>query len=420
MRFLLSSFVILFSFNSFAAIHHHEHDHNEPPHMPLELTFQESLNLAKQYKKLKNFSTLSTEIKASIRGGEKMNKWMQEVNSQRPVDQKIRLTSKGTRKGIPVDNPKKYGPSTIRDKYNQLNRDMPSSLIDVIYGNRSISKSLPVADDIFITWARQVSRLYQTAVRWQGSIPYLSYYTARRRDDVRGYYHLKNMVDVDNKLQNFSTLSNQEQVAIKEHLLGLCFNTQEEDAWCEKDFKKYLGNDDLLGMKNRYWKRGKSTWDKFFKITGPRRDVTWSSKNPNEMRVPFKNISDQRIADWLKENVEDEFKRPLKNWEMLIDYKRGGWGTARLNFQSGVTPHVTGGNTIVMDKNVSIDEYTVQWTIRHEFGHILRLPDCYVEFYDEKNKLMINYQLDTTDLMCSRAGDMNDRIYNELKRVYFK
>ena len=72
------------------------------------------------------------------------------------------------------------------------------------------------------------------------------------------------------------------------------------------------------------------------------------------------------------------------------------------------------------DANTPLEEYEVQWTIRHEFGHILRLPDYYVEFYDTHEDIAINYQLDTTDLMCSRAGDFNERIYTELKRVYFR
>lgn len=73
-----------------------------------------------------------------------------------------------------------------------------------------------------------------------------------------------------------------------------------------------------------------------------------------------------------------------------------------------------------MDSNTDIQEYGVRWTIRHEFGHILRLPDCYTEFYDTKEQVMVNYQLDTTDLMCSRAGLMNERIYQELKKHYQK
>jgi hypothetical protein len=79
---------------------------------------------------------------------------------------------------------------------------------------------------------------------------------------------------------------------------------------------------------------------------------------------------------------------------------------------------VSDGNTIVIDRNTDIDEYEVRWTIRHEFDHVLRLPDCYIEFYDQELGAAVNYQIDTSDLMCSRAGNINQRIVDELKRVY--
>ena len=138
------------------------------------------------------------------------------------------------------------------------------------------------------------------------------------------------------------------------------------------------------------------------------------------MEVTFKDPKNEVIADWLKVNIEDEFRRPLLNWNLEMRFIRGGWFTAYLEFKKNVTPHVSGGNKVVMDANTDIEEYGVRWTIRHEYGHILRIPDCYHEFYDKERNLMINYQLDVTDLMCSRAGVMNDRIYEELKRVYYK
>jgi hypothetical protein len=73
-----------------------------------------------------------------------------------------------------------------------------------------------------------------------------------------------------------------------------------------------------------------------------------------------------------------------------------------------------------MDENRNIQDYDVKWTIRHEFGHILGLPDCYVEFYDAKKAVMIDYQIDITNLMCSRRGHLQAKHYEELKRNYYK
>lgn len=84
------------------------------------------------------------------------------------------------------------------------------------------------------------------------------------------------------------------------------------------------------------------------------------------------------------------------------------------------TPHVKGlgSNHIVMNSNSSLDDWDTQWTIRHEFGHVLGLPDCYVEFYEEEKNLITNYQIDVEDLMCSRRGVMNQRIVDELRSNY--
>ncbi len=138
------------------------------------------------------------------------------------------------------------------------------------------------------------------------------------------------------------------------------------------------------------------------------------------MSVIFKDPNNSVISDWLKVNIEDEFKRPLLNWGLEFNLiQTNSSSVAYLRFEPKVTPHVSGGNVIVMDQNTPIEEYEVQWTIRHEYGHILGLPDCYQEFYEPEKKLITQYQLDITDLMCSRAGDMNDRIYKELKRNYY-
>ncbi len=137
------------------------------------------------------------------------------------------------------------------------------------------------------------------------------------------------------------------------------------------------------------------------------------------MNVVFNTPSLPKFIPYLKNNIEDEFR--WENWGMKMTFGNYSSGP-RLVFETGVVPHVNGlgGDTITMDSNQPIEEYESQWTIRHEFGHVLGLPDCYHEFYDTDLKAYVNYQLDITDLMCSRAGNIKERIYLELKKAYAK
>ena len=73
-----------------------------------------------------------------------------------------------------------------------------------------------------------------------------------------------------------------------------------------------------------------------------------------------------------------------------------------------------------MDANAPLTEYDVKWTIRHEYGHVLGFPDCYLEFWDKELKAIVSYQLDTSDLMCSRRGHLKQRHFDALRDAYFR
>jgi hypothetical protein len=73
---------------------------------------------------------------------------------------------------------------------------------------------------------------------------------------------------------------------------------------------------------------------------------------------------------------------------------------------------------IVMDANLDFQDPSTSIMIQHEFGHILGLKDCYVQFYDPTEKVFINYQLDTANIMCSRAGRVLPQHVAELKHAY--
>lgn len=406
-------------------------------HLPLDLTFEESLKLheqIKQYERLKNnedeekndvadyYRKYDKDLKEAIKAGEKLSAWLKKINEARSGEDQVRLTSKETqsRSGIPVDRPFRYSPKIVKERTDKIKEGLNPKVAAVFYGKEPISKEMYVSKEEFIKFGRKISGTYQIAVRWKGSLRWMDWYKRASLRDVRGLYYLKKVENLDDKLTQYSRQSEEVQGKLKELLVKTCMTGNGKRKTCETTFQEYLKENKLVLFKAKVIATAMRTWNAFFDISRPRNDVEWIPAGQNEMRVVFKNIKDPEIAAWLKENVEEEFKFEPEDFTMTLKYIRGNWGTAYLEFKPGVTPHVAGGNKLVMDANQDIKEYSVQWTIRHEFGHILRLPDCYHEFFDTEKMEMVNYQLDTSDLMCSRAGKMNERIYKELERVYKK
>ena len=73
-----------------------------------------------------------------------------------------------------------------------------------------------------------------------------------------------------------------------------------------------------------------------------------------------------------------------------------------------------------MDENVPADNEVSSSVFQHEFGHVLGFPDCYVEFYDEGEQKMINYQIDTGNIMCSRIGKVTGLHRDAIRAAYAK
>tara|TARA_B100001971_G_C18268008_1_gene596142 strand:+ start:77307 stop:78626 length:1320 start_codon:yes stop_codon:yes gene_type:complete len=409
-------------------------------HLPLDLTFEESLKLYKDFKRNKAQSSLiknSTEfnvlgntfeaydddMRLVINSGSRLSQWLRKINTQPSTSaQPVRLTSQGTQRGIPVERPSKYSPKIVSERFATLKERMPKEVFDILYGTKPIPSTLPsgVTKEEFIQMARYASGLYQTATRWNMMQPYMRGLIARSARDIRGYLFLKKLDQAKTIIANIDSYNEEQQATLLRALVDICHNATNNKAGCTEAINKPSNRAHLAQAYDIYMPRAEMVYKSFFEISNPRTDIEWVPAGPNVMRVVFKNIQDPEIAKWLKENVEDEFKLDKENFSLELNYIPGNSGTAFLEFKPGVTPHVSGGNKIVMDSNTDIQEYGVRWTIRHEFGHILRLPDCYTEFYDTKEQVMVNYQLDTTDLMCSRAGLMNERIYQELKKHYQK
>lgn len=391
--------------------------HGEAPlHLDLEMTMEEYQAHLKKIPK----STLKLDDPAVTYGiqlGERLSQWINLVNTRRSPETAVRLTSPQTRRGTPIDKASQYSPKIIGENTKKVLEEMPAKMKAVILKQIDMTSELPLDDETFILHARKLSKVYQDAARYKSVDQYRSYYTQAATRDIRGYYYLKSNKITAENLRDRALIPQDQVEPIKNALTGLCRNAQ-TGINCKSAVELAFSENKIAEFYKNYMPVGEATWKQFFDIPGygVRKDIVWQG---NTMITPFNTPTIPKFLPYLKDNIEAEFR--WKNWSLKMNFGTFPDGPL-LKFEPNVVPHVNalGGNEIVMDSNQPIEEYESQWTIRHEFGHVLGLPDCYHEFYDVNLNAYVNYQLDITDLMCSRAGDMNERIYKELKRVYKK
>ncbi len=403
MTFLLS---LVFATGAFAA----------PLHLDLEISSAEYRAILKKNSVNKSKQIDDPAIEDAIKLGERLSKWIAKVNTGRTAETAIRLTSATTRRGIPIDKPNKYSPAIIKTDTQKILAELPAEMKAVLITTSELPGTIPLDDETFITFARRLDRNYQSAARYKSVDVYRYYYIDAAKKDVRGYHYLMTNKITDIELRDVTIIPAEEAGKIKEALTLVCLNSISNLAKCKTDVADAFAKNTVAAFYTKHIKASQKTWNDFFNIpvSARRTDINWTG---NTAVVPFNTPEIAKFIPYLQNNIEDEFR--WENWGLKINFGTYADGPY-LKFEPGVVPHVNGlgGNEIVMDSNQPIEEYESQWTIRHEFGHVVGLPDCYHEFYDVTANAYVNYQLDIKDLMCSRAGNMNERIYLELKNAY--
>lgn len=392
------------AFQAYASIHH----------MDLDMPSSEYRQLLK--KNGNKFKRSDSEIELAISMGERLYQWIETINKTRAPENQLRITSPANRRKYPIESPSISSPKTIAEATRNNLQLLTPEIEKVLLSQDNFPTVLSVDDKTFADMTLPVEQNYRDAARYKMQIKRKVEYTREAYRDVRGYHYLKTNHITGNELRDSRKLDPERLKEILSALTQICINDSSETArGCREKVEQALAVNSLAEFYDQYFSGSEATWKRFFSIPKNeiRKDTHWLNQT---LYVPFKKPVEDKFISFLRDNIEDEFR--WGNWTLRMDF--GLFETApELVFVPGTTPHVpSGNNSIVMDANQSLDEYDTKWVIRHEFGHILGLPDCYHEFYDESIEAFVSYQLDVSDLMCSRAGNMNERIFLELQKVY--
>lgn len=403
-------------------------------HLDLELTSREYLQLmkmmdAKSPKKYQpltvgnpayGFGSEDEQLDAWIAIGARNLEWVDYINKNRPADKQLSFSSEATQVGSPVETPRLYNFKIIAEQWRIVTTLLPKALKAVLLENKQLTSQPPVTDREFIEWGLQIDKAYDISARYKYMKPDIAEMTERKMYDVRGYLKLKERANLDEELKNWQSLTEETQNKLRVNLHTICLNNGLESAFCREQLADAIKNNTLVDFKNSYWAQAEETYVSNFRIDESRDDSNWD-KASNVLSFPFTNPHNDAIKEFLAYNIEDEFK--WDNFQLKLNFvDEAAEDITHVVFEPGVTPHVNklAGSEITMDANSPLSEYDVQWTIRHEYGHVVGFTDCYVEFYDPEVEAFVSYQLDVTNLMCSRRGKFQQSHYDQLERVYKK
>ncbi len=358
------------------------------------------------------------KLDSVIKVGKRAVEWLNVVNQNRDLQTRLNLADRNTKNPVPPEAPKVTSIKLMQEKFAERINALPAEMKLVLLEEKALVETPPVTDEVFITMIRELNSSYQGAVRWLGQEAYFeNWYADQDVRDIRGYYFFMKDPAAVEALTRFSTLDEATKTKYIDWLVGMCHNALLTKANCLAELNHYIKSETVPNFHKRYLKLAKETYDSFFTLKKVRSELKWNSDR-TLLTQDFILPTLEKIAVWLKTNIEEEWK--MDGFQLLVQFIPKNGTAPFVKFEKGVTPNVSGEtwNVITMDPDYSLDDYNTQWTIRHEFGHILGFPDCYLEFYDRAKEEMIYYTIETDNLMCAWGGKLKPMHLEELKRVY--
>ncbi len=351
--------------------------------------------------------------------------WQSKINAKRSADQQISFYTKGN--GYTVDAPYEYNEKIILQKYEEMLNALPEKMrVILIDSSVDIPEELSMEEALFQQWGRRVIGVYEMSIRWDLMNSYLDYYRDQAKEqDIRGYYFLVKIPQIEQKLSNWKSLKEADQIQYSGWLINMCFKVEDKSlASCAADLNTAKSQNSVNDFYKKYLGSNEFIFNNFFKIEMKRKDIRWLKLDTNELlKVPFQEPANPSIAQLISSSAETAWYWNASQLKIEFikssDVNHISFDTPRVEFKAGATPHVDMQHGVItMDENVPTNDLSTKSILAHEFGHVLGFPDCYVEFYDEEKSAMINYQLDLNNIMCSRKGSVLELHYKELKKAY--
>lgn len=373
--------------------------------------------------KEQRLSAVADTLADVMAAGERNLAWLEAINEARPVGEKLSLTSPEATRAFPPESPSVYNPKIILTNFAAAREGMPEEMRQVLFTGAAFPAELNIPAEIYIEEARKLDRVYQSAARWRTLSRFIGRLTKNRVNDIRGYHFLSRLPYREAKLASPGALSGEEKAQIRDWLIGMCFN----DFWSSMSYCRrtvtnaVAAGQDLNPLYNKWRGKSASLYAELFAIpsSAPRPEFRFEKLNggAEQFLAPFTDPQAEDVRRFLQDNIEAEWK--VGEWSLKLPFTNAN-NHASVVFLPDVTPQVNGlgGNRITMNSRQPLTEYDAQHTIRHEFGHVLGFPDCYVEFFDEDLGAMVNYQVDTGNIMCSRRGKVGPQHVEELRRAY--
>lgn len=252
-----------------------------------------------------------------------------------------------------------------------------------------------------------VDYLIEQAQRWKTMQCALNYLTEQGSKDVRDLLRIKKAFsskeEMNRLVTNFSTLEPMEKnrlLSIKDDVIKVCKDLNLSQMACDSNWHSFIPQ--IIEYYETF------SDETFFKIG--KEGGNFKCENKDGYKVLYIPIQYANSKEKLKLDTLLE-KSILKMWshpesKLKIEFEErkdlSKDQTFRIVDKKSAVSHVDLNQPleIVMQENLGLNEY--EKTLSHEFGHVLGFKDCYLEFYDDHNHEMVYYELDKTNLMCSK------------------